>query len=95
MGTIAARDARSVVDLVQHVAAIHLIALCQAADLRGADRLGAGTRAVYELVRERVGFLDRDRRLDTDVEAVASLVREGAISKAVASSSNGGGLKTR
>jgi histidine ammonia-lyase/phenylalanine ammonia-lyase len=86
MGTIAARDARSVVELVQYIAAIHLIALAQAVELRGADRLGVGTRAAYELVRGRVRFLDRDRRLDTDVEAVASLIREGAISRAVASS---------
>src|SRR5512133_3160810 len=35
MGTIAARDARSIVELAQHIAAVHLIAVCQALDLRG------------------------------------------------------------
>ena len=61
MGTIAARDARTVVELVRDAAALHLAALCQAADLRGAEQLGAGTRAAYELVREHVPFLDEDR----------------------------------
>jgi histidine ammonia-lyase len=84
MGTIAARDARSAVELVQNIAAIHLIALCQAADLRGPERLGYGTRAAYELVRDHVDFLDRDRRLDHEIETVVDLIRQGAFSDAVA-----------
>lgn len=78
MGTIAARDARSIVDLVQNICAIHLLASCQAIDLRGADGLGNGTRAAYRLVRTVAPFLDHDRRLDHDVEAVLQLMRSGA-----------------
>ncbi|WP_285746241.1 aromatic amino acid ammonia-lyase [Lentzea sp. NBRC 105346] len=81
MGTIAARDARTVVELVQNVVAIHLLALCQAADLRDPAKLGAGTRAAYELVRSEVAFLDGDRRLDHDVAAVTEMVRDGALRK--------------
>ena len=44
MGTIAARDARSIVELAQNVAAVHLIAVCQALDLRGPEKASAGTR---------------------------------------------------
>jgi len=36
MGATAARQARDVIEIVERVAAIHLLALCQAADLRGA-----------------------------------------------------------
>ena len=87
MATIAARDARTVVELVQNVVAIHLAALCQAADLRGADRLGLGTRAAYELVREHVGRLDADRRLDDELASLAGAVRAGALREAVGSKS--------
>ncbi len=79
MGTIAARDARDVVDLVRHIAAIHLSALCQAADLRGADRLGRGTAAAYRLVRKHVAFADSDRRMDSDIAVLTELIRSGEL----------------
>ncbi|MGS2808888.1 HAL/PAL/TAL family ammonia-lyase [Nocardia sp. MW-W600-9] len=78
MGTIAARDARTVIDLVTKVAAIHLLALCQAADIRGVDVLTTPTRKVYTLVREVSSFVDSDRPLDGDIEAVAALIDAGA-----------------
>ncbi|MFE3028302.1 HAL/PAL/TAL family ammonia-lyase [Nocardia tengchongensis] len=79
MGTIAARDARTVVQLTQRVAAIHLMALCQAADLRGTASLTAPTKAVHDLVRAVSPFVDGDRRLDTEIEAVAELVASGRV----------------
>jgi histidine ammonia-lyase/phenylalanine ammonia-lyase len=72
------------VDLVRDAAALHLAALCQAADLRGADRLGAGTRAVYDVVRKHVGFVERDRRLDGEVAALSDALRAGVMSEALA-----------
>jgi histidine ammonia-lyase/phenylalanine ammonia-lyase len=84
MGTIAARDARSVLDLVFDLAALHLAALAQAADLRDADRLGQGSRRAYEVVRRHVRFCGRDRRLDTEVAALAADLRCGAIGVALA-----------
>jgi histidine ammonia-lyase len=83
MGTIAARDARTVVELVRRIAAIHLAALCQAADLRGADRLAEGTRRAYDCVREHVGFLDGDRRMDAELDALADALGSGALREAV------------
>ncbi|SFT84092.1 histidine ammonia-lyase [Actinopolyspora lacussalsi subsp. righensis] len=79
MGTIAARDARSVVELAQQVTAIHLIALCQAVDLRGTEVLTNATRAVYERVRGVSDFLEWDRPLDSDIEAVTSLITSGQL----------------
>ncbi|MFJ2443930.1 MULTISPECIES: histidine ammonia-lyase [unclassified Streptomyces] len=79
MGTIAARDARSVVELVQRIAAIHLIALCQAADLRGLAHLSLPTRTAYDAVRGVCAFLDRDRALDADIERVVTLIRSGEL----------------
>ena len=83
MGATAARQAREVVDLTQRVAAIHLLILCQAADLRGADRLGEGTRRVYTAVRNVSPFVDFDRELRPDIERVAELMRSGALVDAI------------
>jgi phenylalanine ammonia-lyase len=84
MGAIAARDARSIVELAQDVAAIHVIALCQALDLRGVDKASPKTRAAHDLVRAHVSFLDGDRRMHADVRAVSELIRSGSLSRTVA-----------
>src|ERR687898_294976 len=81
MGSIAARDARSIIELAQNVAAIHLLAICQALDLRGTQKASPKTRAAHELVRSRVPFLDGDRRMDTDIKEIVDLVRSGELSK--------------
>ncbi|WP_416961492.1 aromatic amino acid lyase [Streptomyces sp. Agncl-13] len=82
MGTIAARDARTVNGLVREVAAIHLLALAQAIDLRGVEQAAPAVRAVHGLIREHSAFVARDRRLDADIEAVAGLIEGGALRRA-------------
>jgi len=81
MGSIAARDARAIVELAQNVAAIHLLALCQALDLRGARKASPKTRVAHELVRSHVPFLEGDRRMDTDIKEIVDLIRSGEFSK--------------
>jgi histidine ammonia-lyase/phenylalanine ammonia-lyase len=78
MGSIAARQARDVIELVERCCAIHLLGACQAADLRGAEKLGR-TRAVYERIRAVSPFVERDRELDTDIYAVAEMVHDGSL----------------
>ncbi|HKJ59923.1 MAG TPA: aromatic amino acid ammonia-lyase, partial [Halobacteriales archaeon] len=75
MGATAARATRDVVELVEKAACIHLVALCQAADLRGPEQLGR-TRRVYDRVREAVPPLDADRPMDGDVRTVRTLLRD-------------------
>jgi phenylalanine ammonia-lyase len=82
MGTIAARDARTVNGLVREVAAIHLLALAQAIDLRGEHLASPAVRAAHALIREVSPFVDRDRRLDRDVAAVIELIESGALRRA-------------
>ena len=82
MGTIAARDARTVNVLVREVAAIHLLALAQAIDLRGAHLAAPAVRAVHSLIRAVSPFVDRDRRLDRDIAAVIDLIECGALRRA-------------
>ncbi|MER6379203.1 aromatic amino acid ammonia-lyase [Streptomyces sp. NPDC001250] len=82
MGTISAREARTVNGLVREVAAIHLLALAQAIDLRGADLASPAVQAVHGLIREHSAFVTRDRRLDQDIAAVTGLIESGALRRA-------------
>jgi len=55
-----------------------LLAAAQAVDLRGGpDRLGQGSRGVYDTVRRVAAFLDRDRPMEGDVAALAAEIHEG------------------
>ena len=92
MATIAARDALRVVELTEQVAAISVLAACQAAELRGreqpADAQAAGTQAggslgsLHRVVRQHVPFLSADRRMDRDIAQVLQLIRQGALEEA-------------
>lgn len=84
MGTIAARDARTVTELAENVVALHLAALCQAADLRGTAGLGHGTRAAYDFTRGHLAHLGSDRRLDGEIASLVAAVRDGGLREAVA-----------
>jgi len=79
MGTIAARDCLRILELAETVAAVVLLAACQALDLRR-DAASSGTaRALREAVREAVPPLEADRRQDRDIERVLALYRSGAL----------------
>jgi phenylalanine ammonia-lyase len=84
MGTIAARDARSIVGLVQEVAAVHLLSLCQAADLRGLDCLSPMTAAAHQFVRKLSDFVDHDRPLEGDLGRATTAIRSGELRRVVA-----------
>ncbi len=76
MATTAARQARDVIEITERCQAMHLLACCQAADLRGPELLGR-TRRVYDRVRRVSDPLDRDRELQADIESVHALLRSG------------------
>lgn len=84
MSAIAARDAMNVVRLTEEVAAIHLLALCQALELRGVGGSSSLVRAAYELIRKEASSLVDDRAMDADIEAVLALIRSGELTAAVA-----------
>ncbi len=75
LGTIAARDARRVLELAETVAAIQLIACCQAIELRPEDRASRRGYALLEALRKHVPMLREDRRQDQDIAGVLGLLR--------------------
>ncbi|GGC48587.1 HAL/PAL/TAL family ammonia-lyase [Chelatococcus reniformis] len=75
MSTVAARDSLRVVELSETVAAICLIALAQAVDLRKGEGCHGRSRALRDAVRAEVAFNDRDVRQDGDIAAVKDMIR--------------------
>jgi phenylalanine ammonia-lyase len=82
MSPIAARDARAVIALTEEALAIHLLALCQALDLRGLDAASTAAREVHGLIRGKAPFVDADRAMDCDIAAVLSMIRTGTLGDA-------------
>ena len=85
MGVGAAHKAAAVVDNAHRVVAIELLAAAAAIDLRRPVRTSPALEAAHAAIRSRVAPWDRDRALTHDIEAVASLLREGAVRSAAAS----------
>lgn len=79
MAPLAARRLAEMVGLGEALVAVELVVACQAVDLRGPERLGAGTRVAYGRVRELVPFLAEGDTLTSDLEPVRELVRAGAL----------------
>lgn len=83
MGGFAARKALDVVENVETVIAIELLAACQALEFYRPAQSTPPLEAVHRLVRTRVKSWDKDRIMHTDIDAVLELVRSGAICNAV------------
>jgi histidine ammonia-lyase len=72
MAAVAARKARSAIELARRVVAIELVCAAQALDFQGPDRASPPVAALHAAVRERVAFVDEDRSLSA--EAVLDLL---------------------
>ncbi|HUD71746.1 MAG TPA: histidine ammonia-lyase [Dongiaceae bacterium] len=79
MGPIAARKARRVVAHARQVVAIELLAACQALDLLAPLAPGRGVAAAHRAVRRVVPFMERDRVLADDIDAVTALIASGDV----------------
>jgi len=83
MGSISARKLREIISNTMTVLAIELMCGCQARDLGQKGRMGVGTSRAYDLVRQHLPPLDRDRVLHDDVETVRRLVLSGEVVRVV------------
>jgi histidine ammonia-lyase len=78
MAPLAARRLGEMVELGERVAAIGFTIAAQAIDLRKPSALGTGTKRAYDLVRERVPYMDEGDPLPGDLEPVRDLIVSGA-----------------
>ena len=83
MGTIAARQAREVTGNVEYVLAIELLCAMRGLDLRRPLRSGPGVEAAYDCIRTVVAPHEGDRILHRDIEAIATVIRDGRLLRAV------------
>lgn len=84
MGTIAARKAGEIMRNARKVIAMEMLCACQGIDLRKAqDKLGAGTKDAYKLVREIVSYYDADRVMHVDIDSVEGLIESNKVVEAV------------
>ena len=88
MGNTACLKACQILENVEHILSIELMAAAQGIDFRRAvvgqsARLGVGTAPVYALIRSEVPFIAQDTVLYSYIQAVKELVRTGKIDQAV------------
>ena len=83
MGTIAARKARDIMDNVRKVIAMEILTSVQAIDLRGKKKLGVGTEAAYNIVRDHTPFIDKDRIMYKDINICEDLIKDNLLVEAV------------
>jgi histidine ammonia-lyase len=89
MGPTAAWKAARVVQNTARVLAIELLSACEALEFRRPLRSSAALEAVHALVRTRVDAHGQDRPLSPEIEALAVLVRSGAVAHAAESACGG------
>jgi histidine ammonia-lyase len=83
MGPVAIRHLKEIHKNAAGVLAIEMLAAAQALDFRKPFKPGVGTLAAYEVIREKVDFMEEDRSLHPDIKEIAALIRSGEIVKAV------------
>ncbi|HWW74348.1 MAG TPA: histidine ammonia-lyase [Pyrinomonadaceae bacterium] len=77
MGMTAALKLRRIVENVERVVAIELLAAAEGLEYRAPLKPGRGVRRAHEAVRAHAARLTRDRPLSEDIERVAAALRRG------------------
>jgi histidine ammonia-lyase len=83
MAPLAARKCRGVVANATRVLACEVVCAAQGLEFHRPLRPGRGAEAAYQLVRQHIRPLGRDRTLHRDIEAAERLIRSGALLAAV------------
>jgi histidine ammonia-lyase len=93
MGAAAARKAAQIVEHVETIVALELLCAAQGLDFRRRKqpslRLGQGTSAVHQAIRERVPHIPSDEIMYPHIETMKLLVHNGRIAEAAELASAG------
>ena len=85
MGTISARKARDIMENTRKVIAMEILGAAQAIDLRGKKKLGVGSDAAYNAVRNHTTFVDKDRVMYVEINTVEELIKNNLFVEVVES----------
>lgn len=80
---LAVRKTGEIIRLLYYILGIEAMHAAQAVDLRNGLRLGEGTQKAYAAVRSAVPYLSADRPLTPDIEAMAKLLKTGALCRII------------
>ncbi|MDK1028464.1 MAG: histidine ammonia-lyase [Anaerolineae bacterium] len=88
MGCTAALKTHQILENVEHILAIELLAAAQGIDFRRESlgltaSLGVGTEPVYTLIRQKAPFIEKDTILYRYIDAVKLLETSGQIERAI------------
>lgn len=75
----AAFDLKEAVANLEGLTAIMFLASAQALELRGINKAGNQSKKIHKLIREKSDFVESDRSLSADIEAVIKMMREKII----------------
>jgi len=80
LGMHSAVTAMDALECTRNAASMLLLASAQAVDLRGGpEKLGAGSRRVYESVRQVAAFQEKDAALEHEIAAVTAKIQRGEL----------------
>jgi histidine ammonia-lyase len=83
MSPVAVRKCGEILRNVAAVLAIEMYSAAQAFDFRKPLKPGRGSKIAYDVIRQHVSFLEKDRVLYPDINIIAELVRDSSILNAV------------
>lgn len=76
MGSISARKALEVKKHLSRILSIELLCASQAIDLKENLKLGDGTSVIYDMIRNIVDFIDKDRLIYEDINNIENLIND-------------------
>jgi len=82
MGVTSALKLRRILDNVERVLAIELLAAAQGLEFHRPLRTSPALERVHAAIREKVAPLTRDRSMAADIEAVKTMIADGTVGKA-------------
>ena len=85
MGTIAARQAKEILDNVNSIVAIEILAAAQGIDCLKYYALGRGTETAYRYIRNCIACLKEDKALYDDINKIKQMITTGTLINAVES----------
>lgn len=83
MSMTSAIKSRQILNNANTVLAIEFMAAAQALDFRKPLNPGPGVKAAYDVIREHVSHLDKDRPLYDDINRLSRVVKSGEVLEAV------------
>ncbi len=83
MGLTSARNATRILRNAERILAVELVASAQAIDFRSPEKVGRGTGAAYQLIREKIKPITEDRELRSDLELATGLISSGSLLECV------------